>query len=872
MRRAYPLLLGMLLSASTLFAALPYQNPKLNTDRRVEDLMSRMTLDEKLIYLSGMRDVDKRTETPDKLKYIWDGTRGNDRLGIRPLKFYSGPYGANVGRYTDNKKTGIYYPSSINLAATWNRAMVEKVLSSLSKELTASGAQSNAGPSINIIRDLRGGRSMEYFTEDPYLNGQIAVSYVKGIKSQGNFAIMKHYLANNQERLRNSINVKVSERALREIYMPGYRAAVVEGGILGVMTGYNTVNDIHNASYKHTIQEVLKDEWGFKGMVMTDWAGSDTSTARMVNAGLDLEMPRMTQYKPEKLKAALDRGEIQMSQIEEMLRRILYVTFESGVMDREPKMDITQLSTAEGKAIAREAAAESYVLLKNDDATLPFDKSTISKIAVIGPNGEFGAHFRKGQKTYQMLQGGGSASIVPKAGDLITPYQGIKNAVTKSGKEISVRYEPGCYGEHGYTPIAPKYFTTASGKAGLDATYYSKISFEGTANKSVDKNIEFIWHNTPLIIEQGLSGRVKEFSAIWSGSINAPQSREYHFQTRAVGDVKLYIDDKLVLESSAQTRTDEYEACVVTLSAGAHKIKAEYSSTGMQDQFSLDWDLGSDEYLTKAIEAAKEADVVVLTVGTSGYMETESIDRATKEDNTDCLSLSHFQERLIREVAKVNRRVVVVTYTSGVTCEAWRESVPSILYAGFPGQEGANALGDIIFGDVNPSGKLTVTIPKSSTQYPESWYSFTKKISYDEGVYVGYRYFDKHKLEPAFAFGHGLSYTTFKYGKTTAKRVGDKWSITIPITNTGKRPGKEVVQLYVSDPKCSVDRPLKELKGFEKIDLESGETKTVHFTLDDEAFAFWSEKSNRWLVESGEFKICIGSASDDIRSSVKIKM
>lgn len=768
-------------SQSVVNANTPiYKDASQPIDERVDDLMAHMTLDEKLIYLSGMRDVDKRNETPDKLKYIWDGTRGNERLGIRPLKFYSGPYGANVARYTDNKRTGVYYPSSINLAATWNRDLVEKVLSSLSKELTASGAQSNAGPSINIIRDLRGGRSMEYFTEDPYLNGQIAVSYVKGIKSEGNFAIMKHYLANNQERMRNAIDVSVSERALREIYMPGYRAAVEDGGILGVMTGYNTVNGAHNSANKHNIQEVLKDEWGFKGMVMTDWAGSDLSTARMVNAGLDLEMPRMTQYKPEKLKAALDAGEIKMLQLDEMLRRILYVTFKSGVMDREPKMDITQLSTAEGIAIAREAAAESYVLLKNDKATLPFDKNKISKIAVIGPNGEFGAHFRKGQKTYQMLQGGGSASIVPKVGDLITPFQGIKNAVAKSGRDITVSYEPGCYGEHGYTPIESKYFTSAAGDEGLDATYYSKISFEGDTNTKVDKNIDFIWHNTPLIIEQGFSGRVKEFSAIWSGNIHAPQSREYHFQTRAVGDVKLYIDDKLVLENSAQTRTDEYEVCVVELSAGSHKIKAEYSSTGMEDQFSLDWDFGSDEYLAKAIELAKESDVVVMTVGTSGYMETESIDRATKEDNTDCISLSHFQERLIREVAKVNKRVVVVTYTSGVTCEAWKNDVPTIIYGGFPGQEGANALGDIIFGDVNPSGKLTVTIPKSSTQYPESWYSFTKEISYDEGIYVGYRYFDKHKLEPAFAFGHGLSYTTFKYGKPTVKRVGEsQYSVTV---------------------------------------------------------------------------------------------
>ncbi len=745
-------------------------------------------------------------------------------------------------------------------------------MTSLSKEVTAGGGQSNAGLAMNVIRDLRGGRSMEYFTEDPYLNGEIAVANSLGVQSQGNIAIVKHYICNNQERRRNGIDARVSERALREIYLPGYKEVVERGGALAIMTGYNRINGDYCAASKHLINDILKDEWGFKGVVMTDWMGYGDDAISMINAGLDLEMPRPIRYNKNTVVKLVKDGKISESKIDEQIRRILYLTFWCGVMDGDPQelIDINKIGDEASKSVARKGAEESIVLLKNENSLLPFDRIEVKKIAVIGPNGEFGYHFREGAHTYQMLQGGGSASIVPMGKNLITPLVGIKSAA----KNIEVAFEPGCYGELGYTPIKPEYFKNSSGGKGLDAQYFAGNKFAGKAQTKVDPQIKFKWNKTPLVIEQEdeTKASAKQFSAKWSGKLIAPESGEYGFELSIIGGGKLYIDNKLVIDYVSTIRADKYAVGKCTLTKGEHDIRVEYATPRGLGEISLLWNYGGEKYLRDAIALAKSSDVVVMAVGTSGDLESEATDRCQWLDQSDCISLSTAQERLIKEVAKVNKKVVVVTYTSGVVCEAWRNDVSAIIYAGFPGEQGAFALGDILFGDVNPSAKLTVSIPKSSNQYPKDYHSLGESVTYNEGIFVGYRYFDKHKLEPAFPFGFGLSYTTFKYGDVKAKRRGDKWEVSIPVTNSGKVAGKEVVQLYVSDLKCSEERPLKELKGFEKIDLKVGETKVVNFTLDKDDFAFWSEKSKGWKVESGEFAISVGASSDDLRSSVKIKM
>ncbi len=838
-----------------------YKDSSAPIDKRVEDLIQKMTLEEKADYISGMRLLGHS-------KNVWDGTKGNDRLGIRPFKIYHGPYGISASRYT--KKNGTYYPSSINMATTWDRALVREVTTSLSRELNASGGQSSAGPAMNIIRDLRSGRSMEYFTEDPYLNGEIAAAYTEGVQSQKNFAIMKHFVCNNQEQYRNSIEVTVSERALREIYLPGYKRCV-EAGIMGVMTGYNNVNDNHNSAYKHLVQDILKDEWGFEGVVMTDWAGSAKSTKAMVDAGLDLEMPRPTRYKKETLLSAIKKGEISEKQIDEKLRRILRLTFWSGVMDEAPTIDPNGIATTQSVEIARSAAEQSLVLLQNENGLLPIDRTKVKRIAVIGPNGEYGKHFREGARTYQMLQGGGSASIVPQAGKLITPLTGIKNS---AGEGLSVEFAAGCYGEQGCTTIAQNFLRSESGEVGLDGEYFNNDQFSGKATKKIDKKIDFNWFSSPVIIEEGNSAGkpTKNFSIKWSGKIQIPESGDYTFMLSTIGDAKLYINKRLVVEHKAVQNSMQYASSKVNFDKGLYEIVVRYNNVRGRDQLKLMWDYGNRDYLKKALDLARNSDVVVMPVGTSGHLETESTDRALKLDKSDPLALSAVQEQLIKEVAKVNKNVVVVTYTAGVVCEEWRDKVSSIIYAGFPGQEGANAVGRILFGDVNPSGHLSVSIPKSSTQYPKSWYSFDESVSYDEGIFVGYRYFDKYDLQPSFPFGHGLSYTTFDYSGAKAKRNGDKVTVSVNVKNTGKVTGKEVVQLYIQDIKCSEERPKKELKEFAKIELQPNESRTVKFTLPEEAFQFFSERSNKWTLERGKFNIHLGSSSADIKASATVEL
>lgn len=864
--RNLSLIVIFLSSFSLLSQVMLYKKIQLEGETRLNDLLQRMSLDEKIDLVSGMR---MGKHGPGQ----YDGTKGNNRLEIAPFKIYHGPYGVNASKYLN--KNGTYYPVSINMASTWNPYLVEETMNSLSKELSASGGQSNAGPAMNIIRDLRGGRSSEYFTEDPYLNGKIASSYVRGIQSQRNIAIIKHFICNNQERERNYMDVTVGERALREIYLPGFKRAVKEGGALGVMTGYNSVNGKQSSENQHLIKDVLKGEWGFQGLVMTDWTGSGTSAESMIQAGLDLEMPRPLKYTKEAILKAIDENQISETHLNEMVRRILVVAFVTGVVD-DYRFEIPEkLATKESLVVARKMAEESLVLLQNTDGILPLDSRKTRSIAVIGPNGDYGAHFREGKRTYQMLQGGGSASVAPRQNAMITPYKGLKSV----GSGIKIAYEPGCYGEHGCTEIKSDYFITKENKRGLNAYYYGNDDLEGKPEEKIDQNIAFEWHKAPDVIEANnvsQGGDDKAFSVRWRGKIKAPNSRLYTFEIQSQGIVKVYINKKLVVNKRRpDAGWDRFAMGSVFLEKGDYDIRVEFKKTTAVSQCKLLWDYGNDEYLAKAVVLAKKSKVVIMPLGTSGLLESEAVDRDEKLNRTESLSLSLAQEQLIDAVYKVNKNIIVVTYTAGVVCDKWKDKVKGIIYAGFPGQEGGYALANIVFGNKNPSGKLPVSIPKSVNQYPDGLYSYNKKIEYKDGIYVGYRYFEKNNLIPSFPFGHGLSYTNFTYSNLTCIRpspVQNNVTVRLEVKNTGSKEGKEVVQFYVSDLESTIDRPKKELKYFKKIHLEPGESKIISFILEEDAFAYYNVEKNKWEVEPGDFNIMAGSSSTDIRQTALIKL
>ena len=835
-----------------------YQDTSQPIQQRVEDLLQRMTLDEKILITAGMRELGGRKPGD------YDGTPAIPRLGIPPFVVIHGPHGINPHGDPNN---GVYYPTGITQGATWNPELIRDVAVSMGKELKMAGGHSNAGPGINIIRDLRGGRSFEYFSEDPFLTGTLATAYVRGLQSQDAIAILKHYVANNQERNRNYIDTQVSERALREIYLPGFKMAVQQGNALGIMTGYNAVNGVHNGEQKHLVQDILKNEWGFKGIAMTDWQGSH-STVPMAKSGLDLEMP-IPKFYGEKLKKAIQNGEYSEDELDHKVRRILNVLFVTKSMDvpapENPKITITP----EAVELARKTAEEGIVLLKNEGNILPLDPKRIKKIAVIGPNGNWGPHFREGTKSYQLFQGGGSASIVPKPENTVSPLQGIK---TKAGDQIEVVFSPGSNGDHGNAIIDSKYLSFDK-KPGLQASYYNTVDFQGTPKKEQETVLKHWWNKPPLILEAGdekQGGDAGKFSVIWEGNITIPESRDYTFEIQAFGASSLEINGEPVIDKGDKgSEWDAHTTGSVRLKKGTYPIKATYQKTSYRANFTLLWDYDNVKYLNDAIKTAKDADIVILTLGTSGYLETEGKDR------DQSIALPKPQQHLVEEVTKVNKNVVATTYTAGVTMDGWQDKIRALLHCGFPGQEGGTALANILFGEVNPSGKLTVTIPKSVDQYPEDHYSYTDTIVYTDDIYVGYRYFEKEDKKPAFPFGHGLSYTTFEYKNLKVAQAPKnelEMVVTVEITNTGKVKGKEIVQVYVGDKEASVSRPPKELKAFQKIELNPGETKTVQLDLGRDAFSFFDPETEQWTVEPGDFVIYVGSSSQDIRETTETYM
>ena len=824
-------------------------------DQQVAKLVAAMTLDEKMNFMHG-----------DKEKIKYDGPPAIPRLNIPAYIIAHGPYGARA-TFTDaetGKRSitpGTFMSCSINYAASWDPELVEKVARGIGKEVRSAGDHSLAGPAFNIIRDLRCGRSAEYFTEDPYLNARTSVPFVLGLQSEHVIATLKHFACNNQETGRGSINVNVGKRALNEIYLPGFEYAVTEAGAMSVMSAYNRVNDEYCAQNAYLLDDRLRKTWGFKGFVMSDWSGTH-STVPTVKAGLDLEMPRADWYGA-KLKQAVEAGEVSQQLIDERVSNILRTMFVAKCFDpnfKNPPASV--FKSDEMKELAHQLALNSIVLLKNDNHVLPFDPNSVKTVAVVGPHSSFGKQFNEGKYDYTLFQEGGSANVKPPQPDMITPLQGIKALL---GDKVKVVYSPGCYAENGCGPIDVKYLATQDGKPGLDASYFAGTDFKKLQRQAVDPTVSFEWDKDPSVPEAGRStGSQNKFSVRWDGRLTAPESRDYTFELRFEGRAAFIVDGKQVFDGGENNEV-WWRQLKLHLDQGSHDVKLEYQKTGGKGAMKLWWDYENVEWTKQAVELAKLADAVIVNVGNSGNMEREGRDRFQG------LLLSEAQEALINAVTKANPKTAVVTFTAGVGMEHWIHNAPAVLQAMYPGEQAGRALAELLFGQANPSGKLTVTIPKSEEQYPKNHWGKMDDIDYSEGVFVGYRYYDEHNIEPQFPFGHGLSYTTFSYGEPKLSRAsikaGEPLTVSVDIKNTGSRAGAEVVQLYVHEDKCSVPRPPKELKAFQKVFLKLGETKTVTLNLDKRSFAYFSEKQNDWAVEPGKFELLIGSSSRDIRQT-----
>lgn len=664
----------------------------------IKTLISQMTLEEKASLCSGMDN--------------WH-TKPIERLGIPSIMMSDGPHG--LRKEDENSEEGILkksipstcFPTAATTACSWDRGLIKQLGKALAEECQAEEVDIILGPAINIKRSPLCGRNFEYFSEDPYLSGQLATAYIQAVQSLGVGTSLKHYVANNQEHRRFTINEIIDERTLREIYLTNFEGPVKEGKPWTVMCSYNRINGTLASENKYTLTDILRNEWGFEGFVVSDW-GAVNERVEAIKAGLDLEMPSSYGVGDKKIIEAVKRGELDEKVLDQTVERLLKIIFKAI----ENRKENATYNKEEHHKLARKIAAESIVLLKNQDNILPIKKE--GTIAIIGG-------FAKNPR----YQGGGSSHVNPTK---------LDNALN----EI----------------------------------------------------------------------------------------------------------EKIVQE----------------------KVKIIY-----EEGYSLETDEMNQGLIEKAKEAAKKSDVAIIFAGLPERYESEGYDRTH-------MKMPENHNKLIEEVTKVQPNTIVVLSNGSPVEMPWVDKVKGIIESYLGGQAGAGAVADILFGEVTPSGKLAETFPKKLNHNP-SYLNFPgegNKVEYREGVFVGYRYYDKKEIEPLFPFGYGLSYTTFEYTDVTVdkKEITDKETIEVKVKvkNTGKVKGKEIVQLYVKDIESTLNRPEKELKGFEKIELEPGEEKTVTFTLDKRAFAYYNPEIKDWHVESGEFEILVGKSSKEIELKETVKV
>lgn len=721
---------GLFLNAAAASSQVT-DKEKVQMEKRIEKLIKKMTLEEKVGLLHGNSKF-----------YV----AGVERLGIPEWSLSDGPHGvrAEINRHDWayagwTNDSASYFPTGTAFAATWNPELAYRRGEVLGEEARWRKKDVLLGPGVNIIRSPLCGRNFEYMSEDPYMNSVLAVAYIKGLQSRDVACSVKHFAVNNQETNRTTVDVECSERALREIYLPAFKAAVQEGGALTVMAAYNKFRGEFCAENNYLVRKILRNEWGFDGVYVTDW-GAAHSTVPSMEAGLDLEMGTLIDkyedwYYANPLIEAVKSGKVPMSLVDEKVGDVLRVMIKTNVLDPKKRFGPGSMNTKEHQQATYDAAAEAIVLLKNQNNLLPLDFSSIKSLAVIGDNA-----------TRKHSNGGLSSEI--KAVYEVTPLEALR---AKWGDKVDIRFAQG----------------------------YEKLS---------------------TFVE---------------GSNNGQSSGTFSSKTQE-----------------------------------------------------------SDALLKEAVEVARTSDVALLVCGLNHDYDTESFDRLN-------MDIPYGQVELIQEVVKANPRTIVVMIAgSPLNMAAVDICSPAIVWAWFNGMEGGNALVDVLSGKVNPSGKMPFTTPVSLDQSPAhalgNFPGRDLKVNYEEDILVGYRWFDTKGLPVVYPFGYGLSYTTFDYSNLNTDKEtydqADTIQATFTLTNTGDREGAEVAQLYVSDPVCSVMRPVKELKGFKKVFLKPGESRRITLDIPVSSLAFYSEAQSQFVVEPGEFILQLGASASDIKQRISVEV
>jgi beta-glucosidase len=799
-----------------------------NIEARVDALLGKMTLEEKIDLLSGRQGFY---------------TLGIERLGIPAMKMADGPMGVrNYGPSTA-------FPAGVALAATWDTEMARRIGAAMGQDARARGVNILLAPAVNINRVPVNGRNFEYFGEDPFLAGQTAVGFIQGVQAQGVIATVKHFALNNQEYQRNSISAEVDERTMHEIYLPAFKAAVQQGKVWAVMCSYNRINGVYASANEVLETEILKKEWGFRGLVMSDWGAAHDGIADAL-AGLDLEMPSGRNMNREILLPAVKSGQVSESVIDDKVRRILRTEISMGFFDR-PTETAAPLYSGESSQVALQGAREGIVLLKNSGQTLPLDRKEIHSIAVFGPN----AH-------PAVDVGGGSARVFPFRD------MSVMNALAATG--LRVDYAPFEARDTRSVAARSQFEADEAGAAGLNGEYFASADFSGTPLlRRRDRQITFARFND--VFTQGTAGGI---SIRWNGFVAPEETGDYVFLVRAGTGVRLTVDGKKVVDAWDNNSQKEFNATVRLEKNHATPIRLEMhgsgggrGAVGGGGGIQFGWQLKPNDAFPVESALAAKADVAVVCVGFSPDTEGEGSDRT--------FELPAGQLELISAVARANKRtIVVVNSGGGLDMNPWVDSAGAILQAWYTGQESGTAIADIIFGTVNPSGKLPASFEQhwgdsaADANYPGS----DGKVFYKEGIFVGYRGFDRSDVKPLFPFGYGLSYTTFAYDGLRVEKDGTNFHVRFSVKNSGSRAGAEIAEIYVQPVRPKVERPVKELKGFARAELSTGAAKNLRVDLDRSAFAYYDVATHAWKVDPGEYQILVGASSTDIRLTGSVKI
>jgi beta-glucosidase len=827
-------LLTMLVAVPALLRtpARAQQKSEEEVDRQVEALLSKLTLEQKIDLISGANDM-LNPPMP--------------QIALPPLKASDGPMGVKSFGPTTA------YAIGIGLAASWDKMLAYRIGESLGYDARARGVHFLLGPGVNIYRAPMNGRNFEYFGEDPYLAGQIAAQYILGVQHQDVVATVKHYAANNSEYHRRLINAIIDERTLREIYLPAFEAAVKEGRVGAVMDSYNLINGEHATQNKYLNTDVLKKDWGFRGILMSDWGATHDGIAA-ANSGLDSEEPDGEFMNAKTLLPAIQEGKVSVATIDDKVRRILRVAVEFGFLNHEQQDLSIPIYNQNSERIAEDASAEGMVLLKNTGALLPLDWSRVHTLAVIGPN------------AYPaVVTAGGSADVDHP----IAPVSFLTGLSDAAGTRAKVLWNPGLkdlkqlFTGRGFS-------TDPQGQhAGLKQEEYDSGVISGQPDRV--KVVASVNHwNNDFVQPTG-----KTLAVRWTGYYTPQTPGPQLFVTAGFtagysGDVyQLYVDDKLVLK---ETPGDgEPQSAEVDLPAGkAVPVRFDYVSQANLIRAGM-VALPPEEVLAPNVKKiAALADVAVVTVGFNSDTEGEGHDRT--------FHLPPGQEILIKAVAAANPHTIVVLTAGGsVSTAGWLEHVPVLLHTWYAGSRGGTALARVLFGD-NPSGKLPMSWwareeddPTFNSYYTEPGSDDSK---YTEGVFVGYRAYGKDGRKPEFPFGFGLSYTTFAFSHLTVTPATPSSdtpiNVSFDVTNTGKRFGADVAQVYASDPSATVPRPERELKGFERVPLDPGQTQRVTLQLNRRSLAYWDVNSHGWKVDPGKFVVRVGDSAENTSLSQEI--